>query len=77
MRKIESLKVNEDLYEVIAVTPINVFTKRYKDQPDKLHEGMLGLWVNHIGGERVVRRDNSLLILKLVEEAQVIEDNIK
>jgi len=74
MRKVELLKVNEDLYEVITITPIHVFTKRYKDQPDRIHEAMLGLWVNHVGGERVVRRNDSLLILKLIEEVQIIEN---
>lgn len=76
MRRIETIKSNEDLYEVIAITPVHRFTRIHKDQPDKIHEGMLGLWVDHLNGDRVVKREDNLLILKLIEEAQVIQEEV-
>ena len=41
-----------------------------KRNPNKIDKELLGLWVHHLGGERVLRDGDYLLIVKAVEEPE-------
>ena len=70
--KTELIYVNDDCYEIIRVMATHNFIVP-KRHPNRLDKELIGLWVHHLGGERVLRRENNLLIVKKVEEANYEE----
>ena len=64
--------VNDSLFEVIRALKVHnlIVPKR---NPNKIDKKLLGLWVHHLGGERVLRDGDFLLIVKTVEEPEWIE----
>ena len=64
--------VNDDLFEIIRAIKVHncIIPKRH---PNKIDKELLGLWVHYLGGERVLRDGDFLLIVKKVEEAQYEE----
>jgi hypothetical protein len=64
--------VNDSLFEVIRALKVHnlIVPKR---NPNKIDKELLGLWVHHLGGERVLRDGDFLLIVKTVEEPEWIE----
>ena len=64
--------VNDSLFEVIRALKVHnlIIPKR---NPNKIDKELLGLWVHHLGGERVLRDGDFLLIVKTVEEPEWIE----
>ena len=39
---------------------------------DQMNQELIGLWVQHLGGDRVVRKDNRILICRTIQDAEVI-----
>lgn len=66
--------VNDDLYEIIRALKAQslIIPKRHDSRIDK---ELLGMWVHHLGGERVLRDGDYLLIVKKVEEPEWEEIN--
>ena len=66
--------VNDDLFEIIRAIKVHncIVPKRH---PNKIDKELLGLWVHHLGGERVLRDGDYLLIVKRVEEPEWEEIN--
>lgn len=64
--------VNDSLFEVLRALKVHnlIIPKR---NPNKIDKELLGLWVHHLGGERVLRDGDFLLIVKTVEEPEWIE----
>ena len=67
------LLVNDDLLEVVKVMRPSYFVTDRK-RPNWINQKLLGLWVNHLECDRVVRKDNQILICRIIEEAQIIEE---
>ena len=67
------LRVNDDLLEVVKVMRQSYFVTDRK-RPNWINQKLLGLWVNHLECDRVVRKDNQILICRIIEEAQIIEE---
>ena len=67
------LRVNDDLLEVVKVMRPSYFVTDRK-HPNWINQKLLGLWVNHLECDRVVRKDNQILICRIIEEAQIIEE---
>lgn len=44
-----------------------------KTRPNWLNQKLLGLWVDHLGCNRVVRKDGKILICRIIEDAQIVE----
>jgi|VirMetMinimDraft_7_1064189.scaffolds.fasta_scaffold241613_3 hypothetical protein len=56
-------------YEIIDQVNASMF----QNKDGNINQQVLGMYVHNLGCERVVQRDNKLLILKLVEEAVIVE----
>ena len=56
-------------YEIIDQVNASMF----QNKDGNINQQVLGMYVHNLGCERVVQRDNKLLILKLIEEAVIIE----
>ena len=61
--------VNDDLFEIIRAIKVHncIIPKRH---PNKIDKELLGLWVHHVGAERVLRDGDYLLLVKAVEEPE-------
>ncbi len=66
------LKFNDDLLEVVRVMSPSYFITD-KKRPNWLNQELLGLWVHYLECDRVVRKDNKILICRVIEEAQIVE----
>ena len=66
------LPFNDDLLEVVRVMSPSYFITDEK-RPNWLNQKLIGLWVHHLECDRVVRKDNKILICRVIEEAQIIE----
>lgn len=71
MKYLNAVYVGDDLLEILReFNPSYFFTE--KDN-NKVNEKLLGLWVDHLMGDRVISKDNKFLICRTIEEAQIIE----
>lgn len=67
------VKVNDVLLEVIRdFNPDYFITDPNSNQ---MNQKLIGLWVEYLGCDRVVRKDNRILICKTVEEPEWEEVN--
>ena len=64
-------RVNDRLFEVLREIPVHnmIIPKRH---PSRIDKELLGLWVNHLGGDHVVREGDKLLICRTVEDAVIV-----
>jgi|TARA_B100001287_G_scaffold49249_1_gene38299 hypothetical protein len=62
--------VNDRCFLVIREMPVHqmIIPKRH---PNKIDKELLGLWVNHLGGNHVLRERDKLLICEEIEDAKV------
>ena len=72
MTKYRLKYVNDDLFEVLRTFKVSsmIITKRHTHRIDK---ELLGLWVHYLGGDRVLREGDNLLIVRQVEDANFEE----
>ena len=67
------VSINDTPLEVIRdFTPIYFVTDRNSNQ---MNQKLIGLWVEYLGGARVVRKDDRILICKTIEEVEWEEVN--
>ena len=67
------VSINDTPLEVIRdFTPIYFVTDRNSNQ---MNQKLIGLWVEYLGGDRVVRKDDRILICKTIEEVEWEEVN--
>jgi|TARA_R100000479_G_C6210910_1_gene138180 hypothetical protein len=71
MRKVDMLKVNDELYEVIKSFKPEYFVT---DGGNRMNQKLIGMWVAYLGCDRVLRRDNEILIVKQIENAIVLDE---
>ena len=71
MRKVDMLKVNDELYEVIKSFKPEYFVT---DGGNRMNQKLIGMWVAYLGCDRVLRRDNKILIVKQIENAIEISE---
>ncbi len=71
MRKVDMLKVNDELYEVIKSFKPEYFVT---DGGNRMNQKLIGMWVAYLGCDRVLRRDNRILIVKQIENAIVLDE---
>ena len=71
MRKVDMLKVNDELYEVIKSFKPEYFIT---DGGNRMNQKLIGMWVAYLGCDRVLRRDNRILIVKQIENAIVLDE---
>ena len=67
------VKVNDVLLEVIRDFNPDYFVT--DPNSNQMNQKLIGLWVEYLGCDRVVRKDNSILICKTVEEPEWEEVN--
>jgi hypothetical protein len=71
MKYLNAVYVGDDLLEILReFNPSYFFTEK---DSNKVNEKLLGLWVDHLMGDRVISKDNKFLICRTIEEAQIIE----
>jgi hypothetical protein len=71
MKYLNAIYVGDDLLEVLRVfNPSYFFTDKGSN---RVNEKLLGLWVDHLMGDRVINKDNKFLICRTIEEAQIVE----
>jgi hypothetical protein len=61
------VNINNDLLQVIRDFNPSYFVK---DGENKINQKFLGAWVAYLGGDRVVRQDNRILICRTIEEPE-------
>lgn len=71
MRRIDAVNSNGELYEVIRSFKPEYFVT---DGGNMMNQKLIGMWVNHLGGNKVLRRDNEILIVKQIENAIVLDE---
>ena len=57
----------DDLLQVIRDFNPNYFVKKGENA---INQQFLGAWVTYLGGDRVVRQDNRILICRTIEEPE-------
>ena len=72
MKYFHLVRVNDDLLEVIREFNPSYFVTD-SNRPNWLNQQLIGLWVHHLDCDRVVRKDNKILICKTVEDAEFEE----
>jgi hypothetical protein len=71
MKYLNSIHAGDDLLEILREFNPNYFITDKTN--NKVNEKLLGIWVDHLDGDRVIRKDNKFLICRTIEEAQIIE----
>ena len=71
MKYLNAIHVGDDLLEILReFNPSYFFTDK---NSNRVNEKLLGLWVDHLNGDRVINKDNKFFICRTIEEAQIIE----
>lgn len=71
MKYLNAIHVGDDMLEILReFNPSYFFTDK---DSNRVNEKLLGLWVDHLMGDRVISKDNKFLICRTIEEAQIIE----
>jgi hypothetical protein len=65
------LKFDDILLEVVRVMSPQYFVTDPKS--NQMNQQLLGMWVHHLEADRVVRKDNKILICKVIEDAIIVE----
>ncbi len=65
------LKINDELYEVIKSFKPEYFIT---DGGNRMNQKLIGMWVAYLGCDRVLRKDNKILIVKQIENAIILND---
>ena len=65
------LKINDELYEVIKSFKPEYFVT---DGGNRMNQKLIGMWVAYLGCDRVLRKDNKILIVKQIENAIILND---
>jgi hypothetical protein len=64
------ITVNDVLLQIIRdFNPEYFVTDKGSNQ---MNQKLIGLWVQHLEGDRVVRQDNRILICRTIEDATII-----
>tara|TARA_R110002096_G_scaffold370458_1_gene563901 strand:- start:1360 stop:1572 length:213 start_codon:yes stop_codon:yes gene_type:complete len=64
------ITVNDVLLQIIRdFNPEYFVTDKGSNQ---MNQKLIGLWVQHLEGDRVIRQDNRILICRTIEEATII-----
>jgi hypothetical protein len=71
MRIKDAVNSNGELYEVIRSFKPEYFVT---DGGNMMNQKLIGMWVNHLDGNKVLRRDNKILIVKQIENAIVLDE---
>ena len=69
------IRVNDDLFQIVREFKPSYFLTD-PQRPNWINQKFLGLWVHHLDCDRVLRRDDKLLICRTIEDAKIIEDNV-
>jgi hypothetical protein len=69
--KIETILAEDDLYEIIRTFNSSYFV----DKNNQVNRKLLGLWVSHLGGDKVIQNNNQFSICQLIEDAQILDIN--
>ena len=64
------ITVNDVLLQIIRdFNPEYFVTDKGSNQ---MNQKLIGMWVQHLEGDRVIRQDNRILICRTIEEATII-----
>jgi hypothetical protein len=66
--RIETILAEDNLYEVIRTFNSSYFI----DKNNQINKKLLGLWVSHLGGNKVIQNNNQFSICQLIEEAKIL-----
>ena len=63
-------------FDVILLEEVRVMSPQYfvtDPKSNQMKQQLLGMWVHHLEADRVVRKDNKILICKVIEDAIIVE----
>ncbi len=64
------ITVNDVLLQIIRdFNPEYFVTDKGSNQ---MNQKLIGMWVQHLEGDRVIRQDNRILICRTIQDAEVI-----
>ena len=66
--KIETILAEDNLYEIIRTFNSSYFV----DKNNQVNRKLLGLWVSHLEGDKVIQNNNKFSICQLIEEAKIL-----
>ena len=64
------IKVNDILLEIKREFNPSYFVT--DKNSNKMNQKLIGMWVDHLECDRVVRQNDKILICKTIEEAQIV-----
>lgn len=68
--KLETIPVEDNLYEVLRTFNKSYFTTKKKE----INKNLVGIWVEHLEGNKVIQTEEKFHVCRLIEEAKM--DNI-
>ena len=67
--KLETILAEDNLYEVLRTFSISYFM----DKHNQVNKKLLGLWVSHLEGDKVIQNNNQYSICQLIKDAQILD----
>jgi hypothetical protein len=71
MKYLNSIYVGDVMLEILREFNPNYFVT--EKNSNTVNQKLLGIWVDHLGGDRVIHTNDKFLICRTIEEAQIIE----
>ena len=65
--KIETIPVDNQLYEILRTFHKSYFTNKKKE----INKQLVGVWVHHLEGDRVVQTEGKFHICRSIEEVKI------
>ena len=65
--KIETIPVDNQLYEILRTFHKSYFTNKKKE----INKQLVGVWVHHLEGDKVIQTEDKFHVCKLIEEAKI------
>ena len=65
--KIETIPVRDQLYEILRTFNKSYFTNKKKE----INKQLVGVWVHHLEGDKVIQTEDNFHVCKLIEEAKI------
>jgi len=71
MKYLNSIYGGDVMLEILREFNPNYFIT--EKNSNIVNQTLLGIWVDHLGGDRVIHTNDKFLICRTIEEAQIIE----
>jgi hypothetical protein len=72
MKYLNSIYVGDVMLEILREFNPNYFVT--DKNSNVVNQKLLGIWVDHLDGDRVIHTNDKFLICRTIEEAQIVEE---